>query len=44
MTYSDFDCPVCKGIGERPGGRIWRRGQTNRHTKKCRRCRGTGVI
>jgi DnaJ-class molecular chaperone len=44
MAFSDFDCPVCKGIGDRVTGTVLRPTGIARHTTRCRRCRGTGVI
>ncbi|MDQ1247326.1 MAG: hypothetical protein QG597_1696 [Actinomycetota bacterium] len=40
MTFNNHDCPVCKGLGDKPtsGNAI------NRRVIRCRRCRGTGLI
>lgn len=42
--FSDFDCPSCKGIGERTGETVCRPTGITRRIRRCRRCHGTGLI
>ena len=44
MSYSDLDCPRCKGLGDLPAGTVYRLTGPVPRTRRCRRCRGTGLI
>lgn len=43
--FADVDCPACRGIGERtvPSWDRTCKSETGRH-RRCRRCRGTGLL
>lgn len=40
MAFHDFDCPACKGLGDKPTSAT----RITRRVTRCRRCRGTGLI